>query len=86
MVPEAVSSIISSVCMIITPAPYTKCDACARGKHGNASPAADSISVCVDCLAGKFSSMDGKNNGPCNNCGQGKYSTDVGADKYLWIQ
>jgi hypothetical protein len=62
-----------------TTSPYTSCDACPRGKHGNAQPGATGNTVCVSCIPGKYSSVDGLNNGPCSNCGMGKWSDTTGA-------
>jgi hypothetical protein len=36
---------------------YNFCKACEKGKHGNNMPRAANSSVCVECVAGKFSAV-----------------------------
>jgi hypothetical protein len=69
--------------------PYRDCQTCPRGKYGNTKSNVDEASGCLDCIAGRFSEIDGLNGLDllpgiilaCNGCPGGKYSTEIGQSK-----
>ena len=63
----------------LTDRPYLNCDACGRGKHGNDILGGLNISICLDCIAGKYSTTDGLSNAAlCADCVSGRYNSQPG--------